>query len=118
MVEVCAKVLFRLELTRTDKERDFGMSIEAELAEDTEQEDELRVFISDLSKGGPAARKGCYPVSIKISFSVLWIQSTSLFVFPSLCLCVYLCISVFVHVCMHVCDLFGVCVCVCVCVGN
>ena len=60
MVEVCAKVLFRLELNRTEKERDFGMSIEAELAEDTEQEDELCVFISDITKGGPAARKGQY----------------------------------------------------------
>ena len=50
--------MFRLELVHTDKERDFGMSVEAELAEDTEQEDELCVFISDVTKGGPAARQG------------------------------------------------------------
>jgi hypothetical protein len=34
------------------------MSVEAELAEDTEQEDELCVFISDVNKGGPAAKQG------------------------------------------------------------
>ena len=57
-VEICQKILFQIELARGDKDRDFGFQVEAELAEDTEQEDELCVFISEVSKTGVAGRKG------------------------------------------------------------
>ena len=57
-VEICAKSLFQIELRKPEKCKDFGLQIEAELAEDTEKEDELRVFISEVIKGGVAARKG------------------------------------------------------------
>ncbi len=64
-LEVCPKVLFQLELSRGEKDRDFGLVVEAELAEDTDQEDELCVFISDVTKGGVAHKKGrsCYKAS-------------------------------------------------------
>ena len=55
---MCAKVLFQLELSRESAEQEFGMAVEAELAEDTEEEDELCVFISDILKGGLAHKKG------------------------------------------------------------
>ena len=39
-------------------DRDFGVSVEAELAEDAEAEDELCVFVSEVVKGGCAHRTG------------------------------------------------------------
>lgn len=57
-MEVCQKILFQIELIKTDRDLDYGMSVEAELAEDTEQEDELCVFISELTKHGLSHRKG------------------------------------------------------------
>lgn len=62
-IEVCPKILFQIELSKGEKDRDFGFAVEAELAEDTEQEDELCVFISDVIKGGLAHRKGQQPNS-------------------------------------------------------
>ena len=47
-----------MELVRGDKDPDFGFFVEAELAEDTEEEDELCAFISDVTKGALAHRKG------------------------------------------------------------
>ena len=109
MVEVCAKVLFRLELSRSDKERDFGLSIEAELAEDTEQEDELRVFISDVTKGGPAARKGyqliyCLRLNkVCLSFSLSLSLYIYIYIYMCVCVCVYLCMCV--CMCVRACGL-------------
>ena len=57
-IEVCGKVLFQLEVVRESQEVEFGLSVEAELAEDTEEEDELCVFISDIVKGSVAHKKG------------------------------------------------------------
>ena len=57
---MCSKILFQIELLKTEKDDDFGFSVEAELAEDTEEEDELCVFISELAKNGLAQKKGLY----------------------------------------------------------
>ena len=59
-LEICAKIIFQVELIRdvTANDRDFGMSVEAELAEDSEEEDELCVFIADVIKNGCAYRAG------------------------------------------------------------
>ncbi len=57
-IEVCGKILFQIELLKSEKDADFGMAVEAELAEDADEEDELCVFISDLAKNGLALRKG------------------------------------------------------------
>ena len=63
---MCPKILFQIELTR-DATTDgtdvssvgaFGVSIEAELADDSEAEDELRVFIADVTRNGVAQRAG------------------------------------------------------------
>ena len=42
----------------TESDEDFGFVVEAELADDADQEDELCIFISDVTKGGLAHRKG------------------------------------------------------------
>lgn len=56
-IEVCGKILFQLEMQR-ETGQEFGMCVEAELAEDTEEEDQLCVFVSDLVKGSIAQKKG------------------------------------------------------------
>ena len=36
----------------------FGLEVEAELADDAETEDELKVFIEEIDEGSPAQRAG------------------------------------------------------------
>ena len=55
---MCAKSIFQVELSRGERDHDLGISVEAELAEDAEQEDQLCVFVSEIVKGGVAFRKG------------------------------------------------------------
>lgn len=55
-MQVCQKLIFQIDLFHTEKEGDFGMCVEAELADETD--DELRVFISETSRTGVAGRKG------------------------------------------------------------
>ena len=70
-LEVCAKILFQMELERGDRDADFGFQVEAELAEDTEREDEMCVFVSDTTKGGLAHKKGEWGLSL-LCAEVLW----------------------------------------------
>ena len=55
-----------MELVKTDRDRDFGFHPEAELADDMEKEDELRVFVGDLARGGLAYRNGNFEMFTKI----------------------------------------------------
>lgn len=64
----------QVELVRTAK--DFGFQVEAELAEDAEQEDELCLFISDVTAGGIAAGKGQFN-AIVVKLSEYFILSES-----------------------------------------
>ena len=57
-MEILQKIIFQVQLLRTERDVEFGFVAEAELADDTEQEDELCVFISEVTKGGLAQRKG------------------------------------------------------------
>ena len=57
-MEVCPKIMFQMEMVKSDRDHDFGIAVEAELAEDAEQEDELCVFISEVVKGGLGHRRG------------------------------------------------------------
>lgn len=52
------KILFQIELQQQDTETSFGMEVEAELAEDTDEEDQLRVFVSEVQRGGLAHKRG------------------------------------------------------------
>lgn len=46
VVEVCAKILYQVELQRTTLEQMWGFSVEAELIENAERQDELCCYVS------------------------------------------------------------------------
>ncbi|XP_071502543.1 protein still life, isoforms C/SIF type 2-like [Diadema antillarum] len=53
-IEICSKSIHQVELYKVDEAMSFGFSVEAELGDDMEQEDQLCVFISSLESGGQA----------------------------------------------------------------
>ncbi|XP_041463268.1 T-lymphoma invasion and metastasis-inducing protein 2-like isoform X2 [Lytechinus variegatus] len=53
-IEICTKSIHQVELYKVDESGTFGLSLEAELGDDIEQEDQLCVFISSLESGGLA----------------------------------------------------------------
>ena len=55
----------------TESDEDFGFVVEAELADDADQEDELCIFISDVTKGGLAQRKGNVLVSHRYHTTII-----------------------------------------------
>ncbi|XP_050393235.1 protein still life, isoform SIF type 1 isoform X3 [Patella vulgata] len=57
-IEVCQKSIFQLELTKTSKDGVFGFAVEAELAEDFDRDDELQVYVCDVTKGSVADKHG------------------------------------------------------------
>ncbi|CAG5118110.1 unnamed protein product, partial [Candidula unifasciata] len=57
-IEVCQKCIFQMELTKPTKDGMFGFAVEAELAEDYDRDDELRVFVCDVTKDGVADKRG------------------------------------------------------------
>ncbi|KAL5009978.1 hypothetical protein ScPMuIL_012283, partial [Solemya velum] len=57
-VDVCQKSVFQIEVTKTESDKDYGMTLEAELGDDLEREDDLKIYISDVRKGGLAERRG------------------------------------------------------------
>ncbi|XP_054711975.1 protein still life, isoform SIF type 1-like [Uloborus diversus] len=57
-VEVCAKVLYQVELLRCSLESLFGFSVEAELVENAEHQDELCVYVSRVEEDSQAAEQG------------------------------------------------------------
>ena len=67
-IEICPKILFQLELSRdacdvtdagaSDANGALGVSVEAELADDADAEDELRVFVADVTRNSVAQRAG------------------------------------------------------------
>ena len=56
-MEVCPKLIFQVNITRLHME-DYGIELEAELADDAETEDELQVFIDRVDEGSPAHKSG------------------------------------------------------------
>ncbi|XP_071818860.1 protein still life, isoforms C/SIF type 2-like isoform X3 [Apostichopus japonicus] len=53
-IEICAKSIHQIELCKFTEEMDFGFSVEAELMEDSEEDDQLCVFVSKVEKGALA----------------------------------------------------------------
>ncbi|XP_071956692.1 protein still life, isoforms C/SIF type 2-like isoform X2 [Antedon mediterranea] len=49
-IDICAKSIHQVELYKFNDQMHFGFSIEAELGDDLEQEDQLCVFISEVEK--------------------------------------------------------------------
>ncbi|CAG5121636.1 unnamed protein product, partial [Candidula unifasciata] len=57
-IEVCQKCIFQLELTKPTKDGMFGFAVEAELTDDFDRDDELRVYVCDVTKDSVADRRG------------------------------------------------------------
>ncbi len=58
MVEICGKALYQVELSRNNLEQMWGFSVEAELVENTERQDELCVFVSRVEDRSVAMNHG------------------------------------------------------------
>ncbi|XP_033741186.1 protein still life, isoform SIF type 1-like isoform X2 [Pecten maximus] len=57
-IEVCQKSVFQLDLQKNECDTEFGFAVEAELAEDIERDDELRLYVSNVLQNGIAHRTG------------------------------------------------------------
>ncbi|PVD27952.1 hypothetical protein C0Q70_10528 [Pomacea canaliculata] len=57
-IEVCQKCMFQMELTKPTKDGMFGFAVEAELAEDFDRDDELQVYVCEITPGGVAEKAG------------------------------------------------------------
>lgn len=58
MVEVCAKILYQVELQRTTLEHMWGFSVEAELIENADRQDELCCYVSRVEEKSVAMQNG------------------------------------------------------------
>ncbi|XP_065073399.1 protein still life, isoforms C/SIF type 2 isoform X1 [Ochlerotatus camptorhynchus] len=58
MVEVCAKILYQVELQRTTLEQMWGFSVEAELIENADRQDELCCYVSRVEDKSLAILNG------------------------------------------------------------
>lgn len=57
-IEVCAKVLYQVELSRHTLDHLFGFSVEAELVENADHQDELCVYVSRVEENSLAHQQG------------------------------------------------------------
>ncbi|XP_076646703.1 guanine nucleotide exchange factor still life isoform X2 [Halictus rubicundus] len=58
IVEVCAKILYQVELQRTTLEQMWGFSVEAELIENSDRQDELCCYVSRVEDKSVAMQNG------------------------------------------------------------
>ncbi|CAL1262359.1 unnamed protein product [Larinioides sclopetarius] len=58
VLEVCPKVLYQVELSRHSLEQLFGFSVEAELVENVDHQDELCVYVSRVEESSLAHQQG------------------------------------------------------------
>uniref|UniRef100_A0A182NIS4 Still life n=1 Tax=Anopheles dirus TaxID=7168 RepID=A0A182NIS4_9DIPT len=58
VVEVCAKILYQVELQRTTLEQMWGFSVEAELIENADRQDELCCYVSRVEDKSVAMQNG------------------------------------------------------------
>ncbi len=58
MVEVCAKILYQVELRRGNLDTMWGFSVEAELVENSEKQDELCCYVSRVEERSVAMNSG------------------------------------------------------------
>lgn len=58
MVEVCAKILYQVELQRGKTEHMWGFSVEAELMENADRQDELCCYVSRVEDKSVAMQNG------------------------------------------------------------
>lgn len=58
MVEVCAKILYQVEVSRNTLEQMWGFSVEAELVENADRQDELCCYVSRVEDKSVAMQNG------------------------------------------------------------
>lgn len=58
MVEVCAKILYQVELHRASLDHMWGFSVEAELIENADRQDELCCYVSRVEDKSVASSNG------------------------------------------------------------
>lgn len=61
IVEVCAKILYQVELQRNTLEQMWGFSVEAELIENSDRQDELCCYVSRVEDKSVAMQNGKHP---------------------------------------------------------
>lgn len=70
MVEVCAKILYQVELSRASLDQMWGFSVEAELIENADRQDELCCYVSRIEDKSVAVQNGQYnhPSAVAVCF--------------------------------------------------
>lgn len=63
VVEVCAKILYQVELQRKSLDQMWGFSVEAELMENADRQDELCCYVSRVEDKSVAMHNGIIKVS-------------------------------------------------------
>lgn len=63
VVEVCAKILYQVELQRNTLEQMWGFSVEAELIENSDRQDELCCYVSRVEDKSVAMQNGNFYIS-------------------------------------------------------
>ncbi|KAG7162935.1 still life-like 1, partial [Homarus americanus] len=58
VVEICGKILYQVELSRSSLDHMWGFSVEAELIENSERQDELCCYISRVEDRSTAMQNG------------------------------------------------------------
>ncbi|KAL4232685.1 T-lymphoma invasion and metastasis-inducing protein 1 [Mactra antiquata] len=58
VIEVCQKHVYGVELNKGEDYKDYGLKIEAELAEDCDREDDLRIYVAEVRADSLADNKG------------------------------------------------------------
>ena len=58
VIEICAKVLYQVELCRNHLDIMWGFSVEAELVENSERQDELCCYVSRVEERSIAMQNG------------------------------------------------------------
>jgi T-lymphoma invasion and metastasis-inducing protein 1 len=58
VIEICSKTLYQLELNRLNVDTMWGFSIEAELVENKDKQDELCCFVSRVEERSVASNNG------------------------------------------------------------
>ena len=62
VVEVCAKILYQVELQRNTLDQMWGFSVEAELIENADRQDELCCYVSRVEDKSVAMQNGEYMI--------------------------------------------------------
>ena len=81
VLEVCAKILYQLELNRLNVDTMWGFSIEAELVENKDKQDELCCYVSRVEERSVASSNGKQTVDYYIKNVKKMKQISSIYIY-------------------------------------